>query len=186
MLKFASLLDTLEDLTTVYAGAPIEIKAEAQDDRLLLLQALEAEGAPDAVVSDAESVSRDVPARRRQTAMPAPQPSAKRLCNDQLAPEAADVDWVFGIGIPEKNAQSVRIDRHYLQFCLRHIKSHGKPCANKELAKACHACEWERPQFPHLFERRPDWLMWSAANVTVRPIPCRQKLSSQAGEQYDR
>ena len=40
----------LEDLTTVYAGDPIEIKAEAQDDRLLLLQALEAEGAPDAVV----------------------------------------------------------------------------------------------------------------------------------------
>ena len=103
--KFASLLDTLEDLTTVYAGAPIEIKAEAQDDRLLLLQALEAEGAPDAVVSDAESVSRDVPARRRQTAMPAPQPSAKRrLCNYPLAParEAANVDWAFGIGIPEK------------------------------------------------------------------------------------
>ena len=86
----------------MYAGAPIEIKAEAQDDRLLLLQALEVEGAPDAVVSDAESVSRDVPARRRQTAMPAPQPSAERLCNDQLAPEAADVDWVFGIGIPKK------------------------------------------------------------------------------------
>ena len=114
--KFASLLDTLEDLTTVYAGAPIEIKAEAQDDRLLLLQALEAEGAADAVVSDAESISRDVPARRRQTAMPAPQPSAKRLCDDQLAPEAADVDWVFGIGIPKKNAQSARIHRHYYSF----------------------------------------------------------------------
>ena len=100
--KFMSLLDTLEDLTTVYAQAPIEIKAEAQDARLQLLQALEAQGASDAVVSDAESVSQDVPARRRQTAVPAPQPSAKRI--DPLAPEAADVDWVFGIGIPEKNA----------------------------------------------------------------------------------
>ena len=81
--KFASLLDTLEDLTTVYAGlgpaagAPIEIKAEAQDDRLQLLQALEAQGAPEAVVSDAESVSLDVPGRRRKTALPTPQPSSK-------------------------------------------------------------------------------------------------------------
>ena len=50
-LKFASLLDTLQDLTTVYAEAPIEIKAEAQNDRLQLLQALEVHGAPDAVVS---------------------------------------------------------------------------------------------------------------------------------------
>ena len=49
--RVASLLDTLEDLTTVYAGAPIEIKFEAQDDRLQLLQALEAQGAPDVVVS---------------------------------------------------------------------------------------------------------------------------------------
>ena len=49
--KFGSLLDTLENLTTVYAGAPIEIKFEAQDDRLQLLQALEAQGAPDVVVS---------------------------------------------------------------------------------------------------------------------------------------
>ena len=105
--------------------APIEIKAEAQDDRLQLLQALEAEGAPNAVVSDAESVSLDVPARRRQTAMPAPQPSAKSLYNDPLAPEAADVNWVFSIGIPKKNAQSARIHRHYLQFCLRHINSMG-------------------------------------------------------------
>ena len=67
--------------------------------------------------------------------MPAPQPSAKCLCNDPLALEAADVDWVFCIGIQEKN----------LQFCLRHIKSQGKPSANKELAKAYHACEGERP-----------------------------------------
>ena len=111
----------------MHAWASIEIKAEAQDNRLLLLQALEAEGAPKIVVSDAESVSLDVPARRRQTAKPAPQPSAKRLCNDQLALESADVDWVFCIGIPEKNAQSAQIHRHYLQFCLRHIKSHGKP-----------------------------------------------------------
>ena len=171
----------------MYAGAPIEIKAEAQDDRLLLLQALKAEGAADAVVSDAESISRDVPARRRQTAMPAPQPSAERLCNDQLAPEAADVDWVFGIGIPEKNAQRARIHRHYLQLCLRHIKSHGKPCANKELAEAYHACAGERPQFPHLFERLPDWLvvMWSAANVTVSPNSMQTKTLKSGGEQYD-
>ena len=54
--KFASLLDTSEDLTTVYAGVPIEIKAEAQEDRLQLLLALKAQGAPDVVVSDAESV----------------------------------------------------------------------------------------------------------------------------------
>ena len=35
----------------------------------------------------------------------------------------------------------------------------------------------ERPQFPHLFERRPDWLivMWSAANVTVRPNSMQTK-----------
>ena len=117
---------------------PFEIKAEAQDDRLQLLQALEPYGA---VVSDAESVvSREVPARRRQTAMPAPQPSAKRLCNDPLAPEAADVDWMFDIGIPKKNAQSARIHRHYLHLCLRHIKSQGKTCANKELAEAYYAC----------------------------------------------
>ena len=87
------------------------------------------------------------------------------------------MSWVFGIGIPEKNAQSARIHRQYLQFCLRHIKSPGKPCANKELAEAYHACEGERPQFPHLFERRPDWLvvMWSAANVTVRPNSMQTK-----------
>ena len=81
-----------------------------------------------------------------------------------------DVDWVFGVGIPEKNASSARIHRHYLQFCLRHIKSQGKPCTNKELAEAYHVFAVERTQFPHLFERRPDWLvvMWSAANVMVR------------------
>ena len=129
--KFASLLDTLEDLTTVYAGASIEIKAEAQDDRLQLLQALEAQGAPDAVVSDAESVSRDVPARRRQTAiisaMPSPQPSAKRLCNHQLALEAADVDWFFGIGIMKtkmlKVHEFIEITYCFVTYflCLLHI-----------------------------------------------------------------
>ena len=51
-----SLLDTLAGLTTVYGSAPIEIKVESQ--------ALEAQGAPNAVVSYAETVSRDVPARR--------------------------------------------------------------------------------------------------------------------------
>ena len=72
-----------------------------------------------------------------------------------------------------KNAQSARIHRHYLHFCLRHIKSQG----NKELAEAYHACEGEPQQFPHLFERRPDWLvvMWSAANVSVRPNSMQTK-----------
>ena len=56
----------------------------------------------------------------------------------------------------KKNAQSAQIYRHYSQFCLRHTKSQGKSCANKELTEAYHACEGERPQFPHLFERRPD------------------------------
>ena len=45
----------------MYAGAPVEIKDEAQKDGLQLLQAMEAQGAQDAVVSDAESVARDVP-----------------------------------------------------------------------------------------------------------------------------
>ena len=43
---------------------PIEINSS------LVLEELEDQGALDAVVSDAESISQDVPARRRRTAMP--------------------------------------------------------------------------------------------------------------------
>ena len=90
----------------------------------------------------AESISQDVPARRWQTAMPAPKPSAKILCNNPLAQEAGmpDVDWVFGVGIPEKNVPSKLTSQHYLQFCLWHIKLQGKPCTNKEIAKTYHIC----------------------------------------------
>ena len=91
--KFASLLDSLEDLTIVYACAPIDRTIDSSYCRHWRLRGLQ-------MRLYAESVSRDVSARRRQTVMPAPQPSAKRLCNDPLVPEAADVDWVFGIGIP--------------------------------------------------------------------------------------
>ena len=45
LLALSPKFTSLEDLTAVYAGAPIEFKAEAQDDRLQLLQALEAQGA---------------------------------------------------------------------------------------------------------------------------------------------
>ena len=120
--KFPSLLKTLEDLTTL---SPCSWLPPLKSRH-----------------NHAESISQDVPARRWQTAMPAPKPSAKILCNNPLAQEAGmpDVDWVFGVGIPEKNVPSKLISQHYLQFCLWHIKLQGKPCTNKEIAKTYHIC----------------------------------------------
>ena len=117
--------------------------------------------------------------------MPAPQPSAKRLCNDPLAPEAADVDWVFCIGIPEKNAQTARIHRDYLQFCLRHIKSQGKPCTNKELAEAYHACEGEarRATTVSTFVRFGKTSRLARCDVVGRQRNCQTKFHADKNSQ---
>ena len=54
------------------------------------------------------------------------------------------MDWVFCVGIPERNAPSKLIHQHYSQFCLWHIKLQGKTCTNKEIAKTYHICEGGR------------------------------------------
>ena len=48
--KYGRLMDTYVNLI-IYADAPIEIRARAQEERLLILETLEAQAAPDAVVS---------------------------------------------------------------------------------------------------------------------------------------
>ena len=45
------MVDTYDDLGMIFADAPIEIRAQAQEDRLQILKRLEAQAAPDAVVS---------------------------------------------------------------------------------------------------------------------------------------
>ena len=45
-------MDTDIDLGTIYADAPIEIRARAQEDRLRILKTLEVQAAPNAVVSE--------------------------------------------------------------------------------------------------------------------------------------
>ena len=45
-------MDTYVDLGTIYAEAAIEFTARAQEDRLMFLKSLEAQEAPDAVVSE--------------------------------------------------------------------------------------------------------------------------------------
>ena len=70
-----------------------------------------------------------------------------------------NADWVFRVGNEEKRAHH---HRHYVQFChgLQQIESTLSPCSNMQLAQAYQeACGDEQPQFPHLFERRPDWLI---------------------------
>ena len=49
-LKYRSSVDTYVDLGTIFANALIEIRAQAQEDRLQILKTLEALEAPDAVV----------------------------------------------------------------------------------------------------------------------------------------
>ena len=44
-------MDTYVDLGMIWADTPIEIRARAQEDRLQILKRLEAQAAPDAVVS---------------------------------------------------------------------------------------------------------------------------------------
>ena len=54
--KYGSLVDTYVDLGTIWADAPIEIRARAQEDRLQILKRLEAQAAPDAVISGSPDV----------------------------------------------------------------------------------------------------------------------------------
>ena len=78
-----------------------------------------------------------------------------------------NADWVFRVGTEEKRAHH---HRHYVQFRLQQIESTLSSRSDKQLAEAYQAAYGdEQPQFPHLFERRPDWLitMWSASNVQV-------------------
>ena len=49
--KYGDLVDGYVDLGILYADAPIQIRARAQEDRLQILKRLEAQAAPDAVVS---------------------------------------------------------------------------------------------------------------------------------------
>ena len=89
-------------------------------------------------------------------------------------------DWFFRVGTEEKRAHH---HRHYVQFCLQQIESTRSPRTNKQLAEAYQAASGgEKPQFPHLFERRPDWLitMWSAYNVQVLHAS-RQMRTLRAG-----
>ena len=48
---YGSMVNTYVALSTLWADAPIEIRAQAQEDRLQILKRLEAQAAPDAVVS---------------------------------------------------------------------------------------------------------------------------------------
>ena len=160
-----------------------------------ILKRLEAQAAPDAVVSESPDVqnpqnkrpmsepalnlpdaqdpqnkrpmsepalnSPDAqdPQNKRPMSEPAPHPSAKRRCVSQSAPieEMPNADWVFRVGTEEKRAHH---HRHYVQFCLQQIESTRSPRSNKELAEAYQAAYGdEQPRFPHLFERRPDWLI---------------------------
>ena len=53
---YGSMVNTYVDLSTLWADAPIEIRAQAQEDRLQILKRLEAQAAPDAVVSELPDV----------------------------------------------------------------------------------------------------------------------------------
>ena len=253
---YGSMVFRYVDLGTIFADAPIEIRARAQEDRLQMLKRLEAQAAEDAVVSESPDVrnpqnkrpmsepalnSPDVrnpqnkrpmsepalnspdaqdhqnkrpmsepalnspdaqdpqnkqpmsepalnspdaqdPQNKRPMSEPAPHPSAKRRCVSQsaLMEEMPNADWVFRIGTAEKRAPN---HRHYVQFCLQQIESTRSPRTNKQLAEAYQAASGgEKPQFPHLFERRPDWLitMWSAYNVQVL-YASRQMRTLRAG-----
>ena len=185
--KYGDLVDGYVDLGILYADAPIQIRARAQEDRLQILKRLEAQAAPDAVVSESPDVQN--PQNKRpisepalhtpdmqdlQNKRPMSEPSydaaAKRHCVSRSAPPEGmpNADWVFRVGTEEKRAHH---HRPYLQFCLQQIKSTRSPCSNKELAKAYNAAYGEgRVHYPTLLQRRPDWLitMWSAANVRVQ------------------
>ena len=50
--KYWSLVDTYVDLGTIWADAPIEIRVQSKEDRLQILKTLEAQAAPNAVVSE--------------------------------------------------------------------------------------------------------------------------------------
>ena len=68
-LTYGSLVNTYVDLCTIWADAPIEIRALAQEDRLQILKTLEAQAAPDAVVSESPDVQ--IPQNKRQMSEPA-------------------------------------------------------------------------------------------------------------------
>ena len=55
-LTYGSLMNTYVDLGTIWADAPMEIRARAQEDRLQILKTLEAPAAPAAVVSESQDV----------------------------------------------------------------------------------------------------------------------------------
>ena len=57
------------DLGTIFADAPIEIRARAQEDRLQMLKRLEAQAAQDAVVSESPDVRN--PQNKRPMSEPA-------------------------------------------------------------------------------------------------------------------
>ena len=102
------------------------------------------------------------PQKKLPMSEPAPHTSAKRRCvsRSALMEGLPNADWVFRVGTEEKRANH---HRHYIQFCLQQIESTRSPRCNKQLAQAYQAAyEDEQTQFPHLFERRPDWLitMW--------------------------
>ena len=53
---YGGMVNTYVDLDTIFADAPIEMRARAQEDRLQILKRLEAHGAQDAVVSESPDV----------------------------------------------------------------------------------------------------------------------------------
>ena len=53
---YGSLVDTYVDVSTIWANTPVEIRAPAHEDRLQILKRLEAQAAPDAVVSESPDV----------------------------------------------------------------------------------------------------------------------------------
>ena len=58
--KYGSLVNTYVDLGTMWADAPIEIRARAQEDRLQILKTLEAQASPDAMVSESPDVQNPI------------------------------------------------------------------------------------------------------------------------------
>ena len=68
--KYGSLVDTYVDLCTIWADAFIEIRAQAQENRLQILKIFEAHPAPDAVVPESPDVQ--IPQNKQPTRMSEP------------------------------------------------------------------------------------------------------------------
>ena len=117
--------------------------AKAQDNRLQLLQAWEAQGAPDHqcccircrihIAGCSSSMATDD--------MPSPYLAAKPLCNILLAQVAAMpfVHWVFCIEIPKKNAQNALIP-HYAVIMTKWYDAQWTLCCLWMLA----FCRWAK------------------------------------------